>query len=172
MCSDQKLSAYKKQEETTPVFAEKARETTSSISFASDHHVNYSSGLLGEYQKKNANTTVKAIQALNLELVREDHITNGLKNVVSNTGFKGRWQILQENPKVICDTAHNKEGLTYVMRQLLQEDFEKLHIVLGVVNDKKLDDVLSFFPKSATYYFCKPNIPRGLNEEELRETKI
>ena len=107
--------------------------------------------------------------SLNLNDVRDDHIMNGLKNSVFNTGFKGRWQILQEEPKVICDTAHNKEGLTYVMKQLLQENFEKLHIILGVVNDKKLDDVLSFFPKHATYYFCKPNIPRGLDEQELKD---
>ncbi len=158
-----------RQEETTPVFVKKAKETNSNIAFASDDHVDFSSGLLGGYQKKNANTAVKAIKALSLKSVDEHHITNGLKNVVINTGFKGRWQILKESPKVICDTAHNKEGLTYVMRQLLQEDFESLHIVLGVVNDKKLDDVLSFFPKNATYYFCKPNIPRGLNQHELKE---
>ena len=69
---------------------------------------------------------------------------------------------------MICDTAHNKEGLTYVMNQLASQTFETLHIVLGVVNDKKLDDVLSFFPKNANYYFCKPNIPRGLDEQVLQ----
>lgn len=158
-----------RQEETTPVFIKKAEETNSKISFASDHHMDYESGLIGDYQKKNSNTAVKTVNLLSLEAVNEYHISNGLENVVSNTGFKGRWQILQEKPKVICDTAHNKESLTYAMRQLLQEDFEKLHIVLGVVNDKKLDDVLSFFPKNATYYFCKPNIPRGLDQQELKE---
>ena len=106
---------------------------------------------------------------MSLVSVKEVHIIEGLKNIVSNTGFKGRWQILQQDPKVICDTAHNKEGLTYVMKQLLEEHFEALHIVLGVVNDKKLNDILSFFPKNAHYYFCKPNIPRGLNTKELEQ---
>lgn len=161
-----------RQEETTPVFLKKAEETNSNIAFASDDHVDYSSGLLGDYQKKNANTAVKAVKTLHLKKVNEDHIKSGLMNVVPNTGFKGRWQILLENPKVICDTAHNKEGLTYVMKQLQQDNFKTLHIVLGVVNDKKLDDVLSFFPKKACYYFCKPEIPRGLDAVELKKTSL
>ena len=79
----------------------------------------------------------------------------------------GRWQILQENPKVVCDTAHNTEGLTLTMDQLKKESYENLHIVLGVVSDKKLEDVLPLLPKNAHYYFCKPNIPRGMPVEEL-----
>ncbi len=89
---------------------------------------------------------------------------------VANTGLRGRWDVLQESPKVICDTAHNAEGLKYVMEQLKLENFEKLHIVLGVVNDKDLDKVLPLFPKEAAYYFCKPDIPRGLEEIELQKT--
>ena len=76
---------------------------------------------------------------------------------------------MQEHPKVICDTAHNKEGLQYVMRQLTSENALKTHIVLGVVNDKKLEDILNYFPREARYYFCKPNIPRGLNAKELQQ---
>ena len=82
-------------------------------------------------------------------------------NVVENTNLKGRWQVLQESPKVICDTAHNTEGLTLTMKQLKKENYNNLHIVLGVVSDKKLDDVLGLFPKNARYYFCQPNIPRS-----------
>ena len=81
----------------------------------------------------------------------------------------GRWQILKDNPKAICDTAHNKEGLTYVLAQLKSQKFKNLHIVLGVVNDKNLDDILPMFPKNANYYFCKPNIPRGLSSKVLKE---
>jgi len=158
-----------RQEETTPVFNEKALRCNSGIQFASDTYKDYQSDLLGNYQKKNANTAAKVMEALNSFSVDEVHICKGLKNVVANTGFKGRWQVLRQNPKVICDTAHNKEGLTYVMQQLQQERFQALRIVLGVVNDKKLEDVLSFFPKNAHYYFCKPYIPRGLNEKELQE---
>lgn len=157
-----------RQEETTSVFEEKATQTNSKILFASDNHEKYTSDLLGEYQKKNANTAVKVLQNLTSFEINEKQIVVGLQNVVKNTGFKGRWQILSEAPKVICDTAHNKEGLTVVMQQLQKESYDQLHIVLGVVNDKKLDDILNLFPKNAHYYFCKPNIPRGLNQGELQ----
>ena len=70
---------------------------------------------------------------------------------------------------MICDTAHNKEGLQYVMRQLTSENARKIHIVLGVVNDKKLQEILNYFPQEACYYFCKPNVPRGLNAIELQK---
>ena len=79
----------------------------------------------------------------------------------------GRWQVLGEKPKVVCDTGHNKEGLQIVMNQLAKENFNKLHIVLGVVSDKDLASVLPFFPKNAIYYFCKPNIPRGMDASLL-----
>ena len=158
-----------RQEETTSVFEKKANESNAEITFASDSYKELQTDLLGEYQKKNANTSLKAIQKLKQFEVSENDIISGLKNVVKNTNFKGRWQILNETPKVICDTAHNKEGLEIVMAQIQKEKYGQLNIVLGVVNDKKLDTVLSFFPKKANYFFCKPNIPRGLNEEELRD---
>lgn len=157
-----------RQEETTPVFEAKARDTQSEITFASDHSVAYASDLLGNYQRKNANTAAKVFQQLKKFEVSEDQLNTGLMNVVMNTNFKGRWQVLNETPKVICDTAHNKEGLSIVMEQLEEEPYERLHVVLGVVNDKKLDDILHFFPKRARYYFCKPNIPRGLDALELQ----
>jgi dihydrofolate synthase/folylpolyglutamate synthase len=92
--------------------------------------------------------------------------------VIKNTGLLGRWQQVNSRPKVICDTAHNKHGLTIVINQIKKENFENLHIVLGVVNDKDLDDILPLFPKNATYYFCKPNISRGLNENLLKEKAL
>src|SRR5690606_33307691 len=70
--------------------------------------------------------------------------------------------------KIICDTAHNKEGLAYTMKQLQEETYSQLHIVFGVVNDKDISSILELLPKEATYYFCKPNIPRGLNADELQ----
>ena len=76
---------------------------------------------------------------------------------------------MQEQPKVICDTAHNKEGLKEVLHQLQNQSFKNLHIVLGVVNDKKLEELLPLFPTHASYYFCKPNIPRGLDKHELEQ---
>lgn len=89
-------------------------------------------------------------------------------NVVKNTALQGRWQQLGENPKIICDTAHNKHGLTVVMNQIKKETFENLHIVLGVVNDKDLDSILPLFPQNAHYYFCSPNSSRGLSTEILQ----
>lgn len=157
-----------KQKEVKAVFLNKAAEVNAKVVFASDNQYDFSTDLLGIYQWNNLKTAITTIKALRGFLVTEKHIREGLLKVTSNTNLKGRWQVLQESPKVICDTAHNKEGLQYVMKQLSQESFSKLHIVLGVVNDKQLDDILSFFPKNANYYFCKPNIPRGLSQKELR----
>ena len=157
-----------KQSEVENVFKDKAKKMNAELFFASDSKEVYESDLLGDYQQKNTKTAVATIQQLNDFQVSKENIIDGLLNVVKNTNLKGRWQVLQEHPKVICDTAHNKEGLEIVLYQLQKEPFEKLHIVLGVVSDKKLEEVLPLFPKSATYYFCKPNIPRGLPEEELQ----
>src|SRR5699024_6393654 len=85
------------------------------------------------------------------------------------TGLQGRWQVLGEHPKIICDTAHNKEGLNLVIKQLKQEKYSALHIVLGVVNDKDLTTVLPIFPKEALYYFCEAQIPRRLKAEILAQ---
>ena len=159
-----------KQDAVVDVFIKKATQMNAEIYFASDKQYDYESDLLGSYQEKNMSTAIHAVKALKGYVISESHIINGLKNVVQNTNFKGRWQILQYKPLVICDTAHNKEGLSYVMNQLASLSFNKLHMVLGVVNDKKLDDILTLFPIKATYYFCKPNIPRGLNEIDLQST--
>ncbi|MHB0754617.1 bifunctional folylpolyglutamate synthase/dihydrofolate synthase [Polaribacter sp. M15] len=157
-----------KQKEVAHVFLDKAKKMNADLFFASDDNQNYKTDLLGDYQQKNVKTAVATIQKLKGFQVSKEHIKNGLLNVVKNTNLKGRWQILQDQPKVICDTAHNKEGVAIVMRQLKKEQYKKLHIVLGVVSDKKLDTVLPLFPTSASYYFCKPDIPRGLSEVDLQ----
>lgn len=159
-----------RQKEVENVFTIKAKKLNADISFASDEKRSYKTDLLGDYQKNNSKTAVVAIKKLKQFKVSEENIKNGLLNVVKNTNLKGRWQILQQqSPKIICDTAHNKEGLTYVLNQLSKEKCNKLHVVLGVVSDKKLDDILPMFPKEAIYFFCKPNIPRGLSEGVLQE---
>ena len=159
-----------KQDAVVDVFIKKATQMNADIYFASNKQYDYKSDLLGSYQEKNMSTAIHSVKLLKDYVISESHIINGLKNVVQNTNFKGRWQILQHEPLVICDTAHNKEGLSYVMNQLASLSFDKLHMVLGVVNDKKLDDILTLFPVKATYYFCKPNIPRGLNEVDLQSS--
>lgn len=157
-----------KQDEVMDVFLEKASEMNAKIYFSSDIKHNYKTDLLGSYQDRNIKTALKSLEVLKGFIILETHIRQGLLNVVKNTNFKGRWQILQEKPKVICDTAHNKEGLQIVLHQLGNQSFKNLHIVLGVVNDKKLEEVLPLFPKEASYYFCKPDIPRGLDKHELQ----
>jgi len=157
-----------RQDETTPVFEKKAHQMGSKLLFASDEFEDYHTDLLGVYLKKNANTAVKAIQCLSKLTISDKEIYRGLKKVVQNTAFHGRWQVLRKVPKTICDTAHNKEGLTYVVRQLKEEIYQKLHIVLGMVSDKNVENVLSFFPSEARYYFCCPGIPRGLDQQKLK----
>ena len=161
------------QKETAPVFKSLAKSCDSEILFA-DQLVSevYKSDLMGSYQSKNIKTviqTVKQLQGKGFKISKKN-IKQGLLKVVKNTGLLGRWQILKERPKVVCDTGHNREGLIYVMQQLSNETFESLHIVFGVVNDKDLRSILDLLPKKATYYFCKPNIPRGLDAEELQQT--
>jgi len=159
--------------ETKPVFLAKSHETHSEIYFASDLiAATYPSALLGDYQIQNKKTvlqTLKVLQDKKLLSVSETDIKNGFLNVIKNTGLQGRWQQLGENPTVICDTAHNAHGLKIVINQLKKEKYDQLHIVLGLVNDKNLTEILPLFPKNAIYYFCKPDISRGLDQLILKE---
>lgn len=128
------------------------------------------SPLLGEYQSKNIVTVLQAAEVLKNKFgLSQDIIIEGINDMPMNTGFKGRWQILSKNPLTICDTAHNKEGLIAVMTQLRQQHFDKLHFVLGIVNDKQINEILNLLPHNATYYYCKADIPRGLDECELQK---
>jgi len=161
--------------ETKKVFMEKALSLKSDVSFAIDYQdVIFDTDLKGDYQKENVRTTLQTIFILKQKgwNISSKNIQKGLSEVINNTGLLGRWQILQETPKVICDTAHNEDGLHFVLKQLSNEKFDKLHIVLGVVDDKDLKKVLPLFPTDATYYFAKPNIKRGLDEKILKEEAL
>tara|TARA_R100001230_G_C5680893_1_gene187863 strand:+ start:545 stop:1717 length:1173 start_codon:yes stop_codon:yes gene_type:complete len=156
--------------ETKRVFEEIALERNAPIVFAEMNDAStYSSDLKGSYQQKNIRTVISILRMLQKKgwNISEENIQKGLMNTVKNTGLMGRWQILGQAPKVICDTAHNREGLQIVLDQLASEDFQNLHIILGVVNDKDLASILPLFPKDAIYYFCRPNIPRGLDASLL-----
>ncbi|WP_426091922.1 bifunctional folylpolyglutamate synthase/dihydrofolate synthase [Flavobacterium sp. DSR3-2] len=159
--------------ETKPVFLDKATECNSKIYFASDLILEtYPSDLIGDYQMHNKQTVLQTITVLNAQkefIITSENIKSGLLQVIRNTDLQGRWQQINEFPKVICDTAHNKNGLEIVLKQIQKEEFDDLHIVLGVVNDKDLDEILPLFPKKAKYYFCKPNIPRGLDAVILKQ---
>jgi dihydrofolate synthase / folylpolyglutamate synthase len=127
------------------------------------------SELLGLYQQKNIATVLCTVELLN-ELgfhISQKNVVEGIKNVVTQTGLLGRWQILSENPFVVADCGHNEAGITEVRDQIKATPHRKLHFVLGMVNDKDISAILELVPKEATYYFCKANIPRALNADEL-----
>ncbi|MHA7843396.1 MAG: bifunctional folylpolyglutamate synthase/dihydrofolate synthase [Winogradskyella sp.] len=159
------------QQETQVVFKVKAETTNSEICFA-DELVEevFESDLKGSYQKHNIKTVIQSVSVLrqlgyNISI---PNLKKGLLNVVANTGLLGRWQVLQKHPLIVCDTAHNKEGLSYTMTQLQAESYGSLHIVFGVVSDKDLNTIIPILPKNATYYFCKPNVQRGLDAAVLK----
>ena len=158
--------------ETTAVFIDKARKEKSPILFVEEEELpEFKTDLLGNYQIKNYKTAYATLGVLKQKGwgISNKNIENGFLNVVKNTGLQGRWQLLNKSPKVICDTAHNIEGLSLVLNQLKKEDFDKMHIVLGVVADKNLDAILPLFPKNAIYYFCKPAVIRGLAVAKLQQ---
>ncbi len=128
--------------------------------------------LAGMYQLKNSCTVLQAIEIINTLGfdITEENIRQGFLNVVKNTGIKGRWQLLNKKPLTLCDTGHNLNGLQEVVRQLRFMPHEQLHFVIGMVADKDLISILDILPRKACYYFCKPNIPRGLDVNILAET--
>ena len=156
---------------TQNVFKSKAKEQNSNIFFA-DQSIDevLQSDLKGSYQKHNIKTVMQSVSVLRSSdfKISNSNLKHGLLNVTKNTGLKGRWQILGLEPKIVCDTAHNKEGLIHVVQQLKSEIFKKLHIVFGVVNDKDLSSIIPLLPKNASYYFCKPNVQRGLDVKKLQ----
>ena len=173
--SDVPVVIGEKQEETYPVFAKIAKEKNAPLFMAEDaedaREIRLGSDLKGVYQKKNIKTVQMAVKVLRESgwNIPDEAFSKGLSQVILNTGLRGRWDVIKNEPKVICDTAHNREGLVYAMDQLLQESYENLFLVLGVVNDKDLQPVLPLFPKDAEYFFCRPNIPRGLDAKVLKE---
>lgn len=174
------------------VFVEKARETNAPIHFASDdfkyvrherqekitydvfHHDDLIFRdlyipLQGYYQQKNLSGVLKTIEILdhNSWGVTASGVIEGLANVVTNTGLKGRWQQLGTRPLTICDTGHNIDGIGEVIKQIKAQRFQKLHFILGVVRDKEVEPVLDILPVDALYYFCEAKIPRAMKADEL-----
>lgn len=181
------------QKETEPVFMAKAQECNSPIYFADSMidckkvHIDtldfqtfdiwknnelylekVKFPLLGYYQKKNITTVICALELLKDKFnIEKKNIYYGMEDVVKNTSLMGRWQILNRNPLTIADTGHNTSGVKEVVMQLSDMKFKRLHFVLGVVNDKEIDEILNLLPRYAEYYFCKADIPRGLDAEIL-----
>ena len=179
--------------ETQQVFIDKAQECHSPIYFADQifdcdkiHIESYTeqrfdvwknsklymealeTPLMGNYQQKNLTTTICAFDQLREKFDLSDNtIYDGIKKVIRNTHLMGRWQILDKDPLTIADTGHNVAGITEVVQQLAEMQYGKLHFVLGMVNDKDIDSVLQLLPHNAEYYFCKADIPRGLDANIL-----
>jgi dihydrofolate synthase/folylpolyglutamate synthase len=179
--------------EVISVFNDKAKELKDPIEFAdknykviSNSYVNqflsiellhkktntkhiYNLDLQGSYQIKNFIGVLNTIEFVKQKgfIVEDEVIVSALKQVQKITGLQGRWQTLQEKPLVIADTGHNEDGIKEVLENLKRYPYKTLHFVLGVVNDKDISKILKLLPKDATYYFCKANIPRALDENEL-----
>ncbi len=180
-----------RQEEIEDVFINKARMEKAEISFASDEYtveMNSEHGtiqvlknkatllkdtafsLYGFYQRKNIPGVLKTVDVLQTYFsISPAQLKKGLEEVVRITKLKGRWQILQTNPTVVCDTAHNFSGVQEVLHQLSGMSFHRLHVVWGMVKDKEVNEILSILPKHATYYFCQSKIPRALDANALKD---
>ncbi|MBN2892163.1 MAG: bifunctional folylpolyglutamate synthase/dihydrofolate synthase [Bacteroidales bacterium] len=163
------------QEETSQEFNKIASVNNAEIIFAdqSELNIEYDFALKGPYQAKNLATIISSIKILQQKNfnIPEKHIISGLKNVITNTGFRGRWEIINKKPLTICDTGHNKEGLTYSINELLNLNSKngQIRFIIGFVNDKNVEEVLKLFPKNAFYYFTKSSVPRAMDEKILKE---
>ena len=126
--------------------------------------------LSGNCQIKNANTVLNAIKALqNIGInISEQAIAEGFANVCKISGLMGRWSVINDSPRTVCDTGHNVAGVQYIVKQLAKEKYSRLHIVLGFVKDKDITHILEMFPRYATYYFTNAAIPRSLPASELK----
>ena len=160
----------RKQEETKNIFFEIAEEKNAPFSFSENY--NYISDTLrGEYQKENINTAISALNILDFT-INEQNIINGLNNISINTGIRGRWEQLGKEPLIICDTGHNNDGISNIVRQIKKINYKNLHFVYGSVNDKDLDKILKILPTEAYYYFCHAKIDRALNSDVLKKQAL
>ena len=168
----------KAQQENAPiVFAEetmdnfKSEKTSDGWVLNNDSYQNLKNELGGWVQNKNARTVLTSIH----ELLKLDYkipnqaVYRGFANVVELTGLMGRWQTLQQKPRVVCDTGHNEHGIRYIVKQLAIENYETLRIVFGMANDKDTSTILSIMPKNAVYYFTQASVERALDVNILAD---
>ena len=160
------------QDEIKSIFIDVANTKSSEIVFADDFiYDNYDCDLQGIYQKKNIKTVLKSSEILqqNDYKINDGHIKTGLNNVSNNTGLKGRWQVIQNNPLIICDTAHNIAALKEVISQLIGLEYSKLYFIVGFSDDKDLDKISKIFPENSEYYFVKPKVDRGKDSQDVKQ---
>ncbi len=127
--------------------------------------------LLGNYQAKNIVTVFQVVELLKRKGydIRKNNLKKAINDVIKTTGITGRWQVISKDPRTICDIGHNVDGIAEIVNQLNKTHFDKLHFVLGMVDDKEISNVLFLLPKKAVYYFCKADVPRGLSTKVLAE---
>lgn len=181
-------------EETRPVFQSKANEVNSVIVFAEDNAIVTSSSpmadggrrynlsnnstligeLSGDYQERNMNTILCACNILKqMNIIKNDDvIAKGLTNICKNTGLLGRWQTIQNNPTVVCDTGHNVGGWNYLAPQIKRQQCNQLRIVFGMVDDKDINSVMFLLPKNAIYYWTQAESKRAIKAERVAEIAI
>lgn len=143
-------------------------EITGSL-FSKPSPVDLVCGLNGHYQRKNVATVLTSLAALKNAglLIKGNHISRGIARVCQNTGLTGRWQIVRKEPLVICDTAHNPDGIKEVMRQALGTASGHIHLVMGFVSDKDVKSIFNLMPADASFYFCRLSVPRTMQKEVL-----
>ncbi|WP_341653517.1 glutamate ligase domain-containing protein [Blattabacterium cuenoti] len=155
------------------LFLKEALKKNSPIYFSvkTKEDFQYKMPFKADYQNFNRSVVLKTINILHYRkniIISHQSIKKGFENVIKNTNFKGRWHILQKkNPKIICDIAHNEKGIYMISNQLKKESYEKLHLVLGFVKEKKVDQLLKYFPIESFYYFCQPSIERKYSVHDL-----
>ncbi|WP_278970419.1 bifunctional folylpolyglutamate synthase/dihydrofolate synthase [Phocaeicola barnesiae] len=177
--------------ETKPVFLRKAQEVGAPIIFAEEEHLLLShtrtsdgqylyqtvdyADLKGELgglcQLKNTNTLLSAIRQLKVRgyALTDEAVREGFAGVCELTGLMGRWQKVGSCPTVICDTGHNVGGISYIVEQLALQTYDRLHIVMGMVNDKDISGVLAMLPRKASYYFTQASVQRALPAGRVKE---
>jgi dihydrofolate synthase/folylpolyglutamate synthase len=128
--------------------------------------------LTGLYQLKNVRTVLCALSQLAvLGLnINEANIRHGLAHTKQLTGLMGRWDRIREKPSLILEVAHNVDGVKAMLLHIEKLNFQKLHIIIGVVKDKDIQKIMSLLPVEAQYYFTHAAIPRALNASILQKS--
>jgi dihydrofolate synthase/folylpolyglutamate synthase len=180
-----------KQEKTTALFFKTSQEKKTQIHFASDnfeiktkgeeHYAIFhnekpyltgiSLALRGEHQQKNLLGVLQVVEIVKSQgfTISNLNLKKGIQEVLELTRFQGRWQVISQSPLTICDIGHNEDAIQIIIKQLAKINYQKLHFVIGTVNDKDVDKMLNQLPKDATYYFCQAQIPRALAVDELQQ---
>jgi dihydrofolate synthase / folylpolyglutamate synthase len=166
--------------EMLSVFKKIASKNNSTIHIATQNNNQPISSLKGDFQKNNVATALTVIDLIQetFPTITSECISKGLLSIQINTGLRGRWETLQNSPKIIADIGHNVHAIKQTVKELELETYNNLHIIWGMVAEKEVDKVINLLPKNATYYLCPPNIPRALSTKELekffteKQTKI